>query len=137
MFIYRQKIQLTRYWFDQYTIYMTKNAFIFSWDQLGIEAIVPITQYEYHEHENTMRLLKEQPRIRNPLDSIVRGLLLRARFNQQRHYEIYAIDCTEGMDEQFWREQWELYPQETAELIRERGHELYSDRVQTDSIKII
>ena len=115
---------------------MTKNAFIFSWDQLGIEAIVPITQYEFHDQENTIRLLKEQPRIRNPLDSIVRGLLLRARFNTHRHYEIYAIDCAEGMDEKFWRQQWDEYPQETAELIRERGHELYSDRAQKDSIKI-
>ena len=115
---------------------MTKNAFIFSWDQLGIESIVPISRYEFHDQENTMRLLREQPRIRNPLDSIVKGLLLRARFNPQRHYEIYAIDCTEEMDEQFWREQWEEYPQETAELIRKRGHKLFSDRAIPNSIKI-
>ncbi len=127
---------MTRYWFDQYTIHMTKNAFIFSWDQLGIESIIPITQYEFHDQENTMRLLREQPRIPNPLDSIVRSLLLRARFNTHRHYEIYAIDCTEEMDEAFWRKQWEDYPQETAELIRERGHKLFSDRAQQDSIKI-
>ena len=111
---------------------MTKNAFIFSWDQLGIESIRPITQYEYHEQENTMRLLREQPRIRNPLDGVVRNLLMRARFNPQRHYEIYAVDCTEGMDEKFWREQWDEYPQETAELIRDRGHKLYSDRATNE-----
>jgi len=114
----------------------TKNAFIFSWDQLGIDSIVPITQYEFHEQENTMRLLKEQPRINNPLNNIVRGLLLRARYNPQRHYEIYAVDCTEEMDEVFWREQWEEYPQSTAELIRERGHKLYSDRAETHKVKI-
>ena len=115
---------------------MTKNAYIFSWDQLGIESIVPISQYEYHDQENTMRLLREQPRIPNPLNGVVRNLILRARFNPQRHYEIYAIDCAEGMDEKFWREQWDEYPQETAELIRERGHELYSDRAKAGSIKI-
>ena len=114
----------------------TKNAFIFSWDQLGIESIIPISQYEFHEQENTMRLLREQKRIPNPLDNIVRGLLLRARYNSQRHYEIYAIDCSEGMDEKFWREQWEEYPQATAELIRERGHKLYSDRAETHKVKI-
>jgi hypothetical protein len=115
----------------------TKNAFIFSWDNTGIESIVPITQYEFHEQENTMRLLREQPRIRNPLDNIVRSLLLRAQFNSHRHYEIYAIDCAKGMDEEFWREQWEEYPQATAELIRERGHKLYSDRAETHKVKII
>jgi len=114
----------------------TKNAFIFSWDQLGIESIIPITQYEFHDQENTMRLLRDQKRIRTPLDSIVKSLLLRARFNSQRHYEIYAIDCTKEMNEEFWRKQWEEYPQETAELIRERGHKLYSDRANTKQVKI-
>jgi hypothetical protein len=114
----------------------TKNAFIFSWDNMGIESIVPISQYEFHEQENTIRLLKDQKRINNPLNGVVRSLLLRARFNPQRHYEIYAIDCSEEMDEEFWREQWEKYPQTTAELIRERGHKLYSDRVETHKIKI-
>lgn len=107
---------------------MTKNAYIFSWDMYGIEAIVPITQYESHDKENLMRILKEQPTERNPLDSIVRSLILRATFNTQRHYEIYAVDCDPSLDEKFWREQWEENPQFTADLIRERGHKLYSNR---------
>jgi hypothetical protein len=107
---------------------MTKNAFIFSWDQLGIEAIVPITQYEHHEKQNLINILSEKPVTRNPLNSIMQMLLMRARFNPERHYEIYAVDCTKEMDEAVWREQWEQYPQATAELIRERGHKLYSDR---------
>jgi hypothetical protein len=108
---------------------MTTNAYIFSWDQLGIEAIVPITQYEHHDKQNLINMLSEKPTERNPLDSIVRSLLLRARYNPQRHYEIYIVDCDAGMDAKFWRRQWEEYPQETADLIRERGHKLYSDRV--------
>lgn len=107
---------------------MTKNAFIFSWDQEGIEAIIPITQYENVEKQNLMRILSEKPTERNPLNGIIHRLLLRARFNPQRHYEIYAVDCAEEMDQKFWRQQWEEYPQETADLIRERGHRLFSDR---------
>ena len=107
---------------------MTKNAFIFSWDQEGVEAIVPITQYEHHDKQNLMRILREQPTERNPLNGIIQMLLMRARFNPQRCYEIYAVDCSEDMDEKFWREQWQEYPQETADLIRERGHRLFSDR---------
>ena len=115
---------------------MTTNAFIFSWDHSGIEAIVPITQYEHHDKQNLIRMLSEKPAVRNPLNSIMQSLLLRARFNPQRHYEIYAVDCAESMDEAFWREQWEEYPQETAKLIRERGHKIYSDRANTKEIKI-
>jgi hypothetical protein len=114
----------------------TKNAFIFSWDHLGIESIIPISQYEHHEKQNLIRILSETPTIRNPLDSIVQSLLLRARYNTHRHYEIYAIDCTEEMDEKFWHKQWKEHPQFTAELIRERGHKLYSDRAETHKVKI-
>jgi hypothetical protein len=114
----------------------TKNAFIFSWDNMGIESIIPISQYEHIEQQNLIRILSEKPTIKNPLDGIVRNLILRAKYNSQRHYEIYAVDCTEEMDETFWREQWEEHPQFTAELIRERGHKLYSDRVETYKVKI-
>jgi hypothetical protein len=113
---------------------MTTNAFIFSWDQLGIEAIVPITQYEHHDKQNLINILSEKPTKRNPLDSIVRSLLLRARFNTQRHYEIYAVDCDASLDEAFWRKQWEENPQDTADLIRERGHKLYSDRASKQPV---
>lgn len=107
---------------------MTTNAFIFSWDMYGIESIVPITQYEHQDKINLMRILKEEKTERNPLDDIVRMLILRARFNPQRHYEIYAVDCDSSLDEEFWRTQWAENPQFTADLIRERGHKLYSDR---------
>lgn len=107
---------------------MTQNAYIFSWDCNGIEAIVPITQYEQVDAENTWRILKDEETVRNPLNSIIQSLLLRARFNSHRSYEIYAVDCDPSMDEQFWRHQWEENPQFTAELVRERGHKLYSDR---------
>ena len=107
---------------------MTKNAFIFAWDMYGIDSIVPITQYEGIDKENTLRILKDQERRRNPLDGIVRSLVLRAQMNTQRRYEIYAVDCTVDMDLDFWNRQWNDYPQETADIIRERGHKLYSAR---------
>jgi len=107
---------------------MTTNAFIFAWDCYGIESIVPISQYEHIDRDNTMRILAEKPRLPNPMDSILKNLMLRATVNTQRNYEIYAIDCEEHMDKAFWAKQWLEYPQETAELIRDCGHKLYSDR---------
>lgn len=107
---------------------MTTNAFIFSWDCEGIEAIIPISQYEHIDRENTMRILKgDQIRI-SPLNGILNRLMFRAMANTQRHYEIYAVDCDTSMDEVYWRRQWEEFPQATADLIRERGHKIYSDR---------
>jgi hypothetical protein len=107
---------------------MTTNAYIFAWTIYGIESIVPISQYEEWDKKNTWNVLTDKPVERNPMTSIVQSLILRARYNGHRHYEIYAIDCNESLDEDFWREQWQENPQATADLIRERGIKLYSDR---------
>tara|TARA_R110000803_G_C11747445_1_gene291975 strand:+ start:73 stop:420 length:348 start_codon:yes stop_codon:yes gene_type:complete len=107
---------------------MTTNAFIFAWHSNGIEAIVPISQYEGLDADNTFRILANKPTERNPLDSIIRSLVLRAQFNTQRHYEIYAVDCSADLDEAYWNQQWDKEPQLTADLVRERGQKIYSDR---------
>jgi hypothetical protein len=106
----------------------TENAFIFSWDQYGIESIVPISQYEILDQENTIRLLKGEPIVKNPFNQILNALLMRARTNSHRHYEIYSIDCTMEMDVVYWTAQWKLFPQATAELIRSRGQSIFSQR---------
>jgi len=106
---------------------MTTNAFLFVWDQFGIESIVPITQYEHWDKDNLIRILKEQPTLPNPLNGIIRSLVLRAKVNNQRNYEIYAVDCSEEMDLVFWKHKWENFPQECVNIIRERGHKIFSN----------
>lgn len=115
----------------------TQNAFIFAWDMYGIESIIPISKYEHWDKENLMRMLREEKTVRNPLNGIVQGLIFRARYNPQRHYEIYAIDCSEELDEEFWRQQWQENPQFTADLIRARGHKIYSDRQEKSDRVVI
>lgn len=105
---------------------MTTNAFIFAWDEFGIESIVPITQYEHWDKDNLVRLLKNEAKLRNPLDGIVRSLVLRAQVNAQRRYEIYAVDCSEDMDLKFWQRNWAENPQGMADILRERGHKIFS-----------
>jgi hypothetical protein len=115
---------------------MTKNAFIFSWDITGIESIIPITQYEKIEKQNLLNMISGKPLEKNNLDTLIRNLVLRATYNSQRHYEIYAIDCSEDLDKEFWQQQWQDHPQETADLIRKRGHKIYSEPLPIQ-IKII
>jgi hypothetical protein len=116
---------------------LTTNAFIFSWDQLGIESIVPITQYEDWDKVQLMEVLKGNGQKKNPLNQLVHALTLRARFNSQRHYEIYAIDCDLELDQEFWQERWEADPQWCADLVRKKGHMIHSDRANADRIKIV
>lgn len=107
---------------------MTTNAFIFVWDEFGIESIIPITRYEKVDKLNTWARLNGEDITHNPLNSIIRNLLLRARFNNQRAYEIYAVDCDLEFDEAYWQDQWQTYPQECANVVREKGEKLYSNR---------
>lgn len=99
------------------------------WSMEGIESIIPITEYEEWDKRNTWNVLTDQPPVRNPLVSIIQSLLLRARYNANRRCEIYSIDCDESLTKEFWEEQWEKHPQETADLIRARGQQLYSDNI--------
>jgi hypothetical protein len=115
---------------------MTTNAYIISWDNTGLEAVVPITQYEHIERDNTFRILKDEETVRNPLNGIVQAMLLRARYNIHRHYEIYTIDCTEDITEQNIRDMFEEDPQSSADLIRQRGIKIHSDRAEKHRIKI-
>lgn len=94
----------------------------------GIESIIPITEYEQFEHTNLLLMLAGEPTKRNPINSIVQLLIMRAKTNSQRRYEIYAVDCAKELDVEFWKQQWQDEPQTTAELIRQRGMKIYSDR---------
>lgn len=114
---------------------MTTNAFIFMWDCNGIESIIPISQYELVDRNNTLRILKGESVVRNPLTSILQNLMLRARFNSHRCYEIYAVDCDKDMDMSFWEEKWKAFPQETSDLIRSHGHKLYSANEESATLK--
>lgn len=107
---------------------MTTNAYIFSWDCMGLESIVPISKYEHHESQQLINILSDRNVVPNPLNNILGSLKMRARANYHRQYEIYAIDCAEDMTVEFWQQQWQKYPQATADLIRQHGVKIYSDR---------
>ena len=115
---------------------MTTNAFIFSWDINGVEAIVPITQYEDWDTVNAFATLRGESAGKNPLWEIVSLLKLRAQANSQRYYEIYAVDCDADISETEWRRMWETNPQSCADLIRDRGVHIYGEPISKQKILI-
>jgi hypothetical protein len=114
------------------------KQFIFSWDNTGIEGIVDITDdmEALQEVERTIAWHKLKDPDADPgkeanvhLSQIIHIMTLRARFNTHRHYDIYTISCCDDFDKEFWEQSWRDYPQDTADLVRERGTRIYSDRV--------
>ena len=105
------------------------TMFAIMWDCHGLEAIEAVPD----PAETTFALLKgtEPPRPPNILH-----WELRARYNSQRHYEIYVITAAPGIDEQDICEMFDADPQSAADTIRRIGHQFYSDRSQEDRVVI-
>jgi hypothetical protein len=109
------------------------NLFLVSWDCTGLEAVINVTDYE---KEITWATLKnEDPPVR--LGSMVNHLMLRARANSQRHYEIYTMNVADGISDEDIRTMFESDPQGSADLIRDRGNKIYSDRRNLVDTKIV
>ena len=70
------------------------------------------------------------------INSTINQMMLRARFNSQRHYELYAINFDYDVTaEDIW-EYYDAGPQAFVDLIRERGHKVYGERAEKDRIII-
>jgi len=95
------------------------NLFLLSWDQLGLESCINVTAME---KEQVWSLLKNEN--------------LRARANSQRHYEIYTVTIDGSITEDDVRDMFKDNPQAMADLIRDRGNKMYSDRLNQKEVLI-
>ena len=107
------------------------HDFVVVWDNTGLEYIGDIT---LDEQQRTWAALKGEP-LKYTLPNL-EHLKLRARYNSQRHYEIYIVSATDGITADDIRDMFEANPQLAADTIRRRGHCLYSDRASKDKILI-
>lgn len=115
---------------------MTTNAYLVYWCEEGLEGVVPITEYEQWDRDNTFRVLNNQETARNPVNGIIQSMILRAQVNAQRHYELYAIDCDHSIQKSDIEQMFEDDPQSAAELFRTRGHKMYSNRAVKNRVRI-
>lgn len=116
---------------------MTTNAYLVYWCEEGLESVIPITEYEQWDRDNTFKVLNNQEPVRNPLNQMIQNMILRAKFNGQRHYELYAIDCQDTISKEDIEQMFEDNPQAAADLFRSRGHRLYSDRAAKNRVRIV
>ena len=110
--------------------------FILSWDMYGLESCVNATELDM---QHTLNLLSSSDDTTRPpeLNRIVNHILLRAKFNPQRKYEVYSIQVDSSVTKDDLVQQFEECPQEMADLIRKRGTKIFSERtVDTSLIKI-
>jgi hypothetical protein len=112
------------------------NTFIISWDQLGVECVFNATEADQQITFEMLQNTYDQTAPRQSSGSILPLLKLRAQFNPQRHYEIYAIEVEQGIDQNDIKNMFEQDPQGSADLVRSRGSCLYSNRQNLKELKI-
>ena len=120
------------------------RTFVLSWDQLGLEACIDASEIEKRrveeEKQDMWNTLQDKSTVNRgreaSLGSIVSMLTLRAKFNHQRHYEIYSVNTDWSITEKDMRSMFECDPQGSADLIRLRGKKLYSDRATDKGVVI-
>lgn len=95
------------------------HVFLFMWDMYGLEFCQDITAIE---KRNMINALKGQ-RLERPFN--LNALLLRARINSQRNYEIFTMTVEKGISETDVVSWFNSDPQSAVDLIRSRGRELY------------
>lgn len=105
------------------------NIFLLVWDQLGLESCTNITDWEKATMWSTLSNTPG-PAIGHHLGAI----LLRARCNTHRHYEIYTIIVDPEINGDSLIKMFSDNPQGSADLIRERGTKIYSDRAKAPLI---
>ena len=108
---------------------MKSTRFAIMWDCNGLEAVEQVPD----PAETTFALLKgtEPPRPPN-----IMHWQLRARYNSQRHYEIYIFDAVSGITKDDIVEMFEASPQHAADTIRRIGTVFHSDR-RTEKAAIV
>ena len=109
------------------------------WDCNGLESLHDVDyhmdRYNEWEKQQVVAILKEEQVPARPTGIPLKMLILRAKFNSQRAYEIYEFTSTLKYKE--LTEAFNDNPQPIVEWIRENGVKVYSDYVRQERKMIV
>ena len=109
------------------------HQFIIMWDCNGLEVCCDVTAAQ---QKTVWEKLKGELPSESGVPSLGH-LLLRARYNPQRNYEIYTVEAVEGITADDIREMFEANPQAAADTIRRLGSCFHSDRADPSQRVIV
>jgi hypothetical protein len=113
--------------------------FLAMWCNEGLECIFDVAaakqEIENWEKGAIFSILKEEERGTQPRPIPLQMMIIRARVNFQRQYEIYEFTSTLGMTSV--RQLFDDDPQTIVSWIRENGNEIYSDYVKDNTRVVI
>ena len=104
------------------------HVFLFMWDMYGLEFCQDITAVE---KRNMIKALKNE-QLERPFN--LNAMLLRARCNTQRNYEVYTMSVEQDITEEQVKEWFDNNPQEAVDQIRVRGRAIYKSGSQAQQV---
>lgn len=114
--------------FEDTTMAKTKH-FLAMWCCEGLESLFDLHEakqiMDNYEKEKVINILKEEPPPRKPNPIPLNMMLLRARVNSQRSYEIYEFSSS--MSQKEIKQIFVDDPQIIVDWIRKNGYKVYSD----------
>jgi len=103
-------------------------------DNEGLDSLVPWGELAQDRMMTT--LSGGEIKSANP-QHIVSGMMMRARFNSQRSPEVWTYQTEEEVEYEDMRDLWEDNPQYMADLIRDKGEQLFGDKPGTKRKQVI
>ena len=106
-----------------------EHNFIVIWCSDGLEWVEDITDLDQRAMWATLK-----GETAKAISDSLRAMIFRARLNSQRCYEIYSVTASEGITKNNIIELFKTNPQGIADLIREKGYQIYSGRETTEKV---
>lgn len=114
---------------------MTQNqsvdVYAIMWDCNGLESLTNLSSISRNK---TWAALKGEQYDGRHVN--INHWVLRARYNSQRHYEIYYLSVDKSITQDELVEWFNTDPQTAVDIIRERGTQIYSDRMMEHKVLI-
>jgi hypothetical protein len=101
------------------------SAYLAVWDCNGLECLFNLSEWDKRK---VWAQIQDKPLDRSHEPPPFQTLLLRARFNSHRHYEIYTFTVDDTLTEADIRGAFESSPQTLVDRIREIGTCLFNGR---------
>jgi hypothetical protein len=106
------------------------KQYLAMWDMYGLEFLFDNDKWE---KEYMWSILSEKPK---PTTPSIQMMILRAKANSQRCYEIYSFNADDDLTEESIKLAFECSPQGIVDFIRANGQKIYSDRATQKAVII-
>lgn len=104
------------------------KQYLAMWDMYGLECLIDTGEL----HKQYMwSVLTETPK---PDVPNLQMLILRAKMNSQRCYEIYSFNANDDLSEESIKQAFEINPQGMVDFIRTNGKKIFSDRTDKKAV---